>query len=178
MHLYKYSAYRNPRSISRTILLKFVIFSPLFFNFFSKSQIWKTWGLNWEKRILFCIGNGAEYRPQIRQIESPGTVNFYFTTSWSRSTVLSPIELLISSQCPVNELPYLYHPRRLSPPPVCPHPHPMQKNRPQGTTTWWAYWCRNTVAGARLQSPHPHWGSRPPNWSSLGVGPSSSYLPR
>ena len=28
-------------------------------------------GLNWEEKILFCIWNGAEYRPQIRQIESP-----------------------------------------------------------------------------------------------------------
>ena len=46
-------------------------FSPLLFSFFSRSQIRKTWGLNWEKKILFSIGNGTEYRPQIRQIESP-----------------------------------------------------------------------------------------------------------
>ena len=28
--------------------------------------------LNWEKNILFGIGNGAEFRPQNRVIESPG----------------------------------------------------------------------------------------------------------
>ena len=28
--------------------------------------------LEWEKNILFDIGNGAEFRPQIRVIESPG----------------------------------------------------------------------------------------------------------
>ena len=50
---------------------QFVIFLPFFSIFFSRSQIGKTWGLNWEKKILFCIGNGAEIRPQIRQIESP-----------------------------------------------------------------------------------------------------------
>ena len=37
-----------------------------FSKFFSRSQFGKTWDLNWEKKILFCIGNGA----QIRQIES------------------------------------------------------------------------------------------------------------
>ena len=46
-------------------------FLHYFHFFFSRSQIGKTWGLNWEKKILFCIGNGSEYRPQIRQIESP-----------------------------------------------------------------------------------------------------------
>ena len=72
MHLYKYSAFRNPRSISHTILLKFVMFSSLFFNFFLKESSWENLGSKLGKKILFCIGNGAEYRPQIRQIESPG----------------------------------------------------------------------------------------------------------
>ena len=54
--------------------------------FFSRSQIGKTLGLNWEKKILFCIGNGAEYRPQIRQIESPalrfGVISAFWSHCW------------------------------------------------------------------------------------------------
>ena len=45
---------------------KIIIFS---FFFFVKLGIF-FW--NWEKNILFGIGNGAEFRLQIRVIESPG----------------------------------------------------------------------------------------------------------
>ena len=30
--------------------------------------------MNWEKTILFGFGNGAEFRPQILEIESPGVL--------------------------------------------------------------------------------------------------------
>ena len=39
-----------------------------FFFFFSD---WEFFVWNWEKNILFGIGNGAEFRPQNRVIESP-----------------------------------------------------------------------------------------------------------
>ena len=39
-----------------------------FFFFFSN---WEFFVWNWEKNILFSIGNGAEFRPQNRVIESP-----------------------------------------------------------------------------------------------------------
>ena len=55
-----------------------------FFNFFSRSQIGKTLGLNWEKKILFCIGNGAEFRPQIRQIKSPDIPHASRSLLWIR----------------------------------------------------------------------------------------------
>ena len=42
-----------------------------FFFFFSN---WEFFAWNWEKNILFGIGNGAEFRPQNRVIESPGFV--------------------------------------------------------------------------------------------------------
>ena len=77
MYLYTYSAFRNPRSISHTILLKFVIFLPLF-PFFLKESNWENLGSILGKKKLFCIGNGAEFRPQIRQIESPVFASFYF----------------------------------------------------------------------------------------------------
>ena len=32
---------------------------------------WEFFVWNWEKNILFSIGNGAEFRPQNRVIESP-----------------------------------------------------------------------------------------------------------
>ena len=41
----------------------------VFFFFFVKLGIF-FW--NWEKNILFGSGNGAEFRPQNRVIESPG----------------------------------------------------------------------------------------------------------
>ena len=58
--------------ISRIIILEFIIFLH-FSNFFFKESNWENLGFKLEKNILFCIGNGAEYRPQIRQIKSPDT---------------------------------------------------------------------------------------------------------
>ena len=65
-----------------TVLLEInVRFHTLFFSnlsfflhyisIFLKKSNWENWGSKLGKKILFCIGNGAEYRPQIRQIESP-----------------------------------------------------------------------------------------------------------
>ena len=42
----------------------------IFFFFFLSN--WEFFVWNWEKNILFGIGNGAEFRPQNRVIESPG----------------------------------------------------------------------------------------------------------
>ena len=41
-------------------------------NFFFLSN-WEFFVWNWEKNILFGIGNGPEFRPQNRVIESPVT---------------------------------------------------------------------------------------------------------
>ena len=44
-----------------------------FFQFFLKESNWENLGSELgKKKILFCIGNGAEYRPETRQIESRG----------------------------------------------------------------------------------------------------------
>ena len=43
-----------------------------FFFFFFFLLNWEFFVWNWEKNILFGIGNGAEFRPQNRVIESPG----------------------------------------------------------------------------------------------------------
>ena len=64
IHFCTYSAFRNPRSISRTILLKFVISSHPFFNIFSKSQIGKNWGLNLEKKYYFALGMRPNIGPK------------------------------------------------------------------------------------------------------------------
>ena len=55
-----------------------------FFFFFSN---WEFFAWNWEKNILFGIGNGAEFRPQNRVIESPAK-------SPSRDNVYLPAENL------------------------------------------------------------------------------------
>ena len=44
-------------------------------NFFSD---WEFFVWNWEKNILFGIGNGTEFRPQNRVIESPEYISQQF----------------------------------------------------------------------------------------------------
>ena len=46
------------------------------FFFFSN---WEFFALNWEKNILFGIGNGAEFRPQNRVIGSPAHTHKVWT---------------------------------------------------------------------------------------------------
>ena len=46
-------------------------------NFFFSN--WEFFVWNWEKNILFGIGNGAEFRPQNRVIESPGGGDILFS---------------------------------------------------------------------------------------------------
>ena len=45
-----------------------------FFFFFFFFSNWEFFAWNWEKNILFGIGNGAEFRPQNRVIESPESI--------------------------------------------------------------------------------------------------------
>ena len=60
-----------------------------FFYFFSN---WEFFVWNWEKNILFGIGNGAELRPQNRVIESPAC-KLYGKASKPRECVLDNTQL-------------------------------------------------------------------------------------
>ena len=64
-----------------------------FFFFFFVN--WEFFVWNWEKNILFGIGNGAEFRPQNRVIESPG----YYFTSISFSKKLAIFQHLTKVGC-------------------------------------------------------------------------------
>ena len=64
----------------------------IFFFFFVKLGIF-FW--NWEKDILFGIGNGAEFRPQNRVIESPGIYKGLSNLKWT----LGPFNNMSSHKC-------------------------------------------------------------------------------
>ena len=48
---------------------------------------WDFFLLNWEKTILFGIGNGAEFRPQNRVIKSPETSVYFWKMTISNISV-------------------------------------------------------------------------------------------
>ena len=58
-------------NISEHHILEFIIFLSPLFQFFFKESYLENLGSKLGKKILFYIGNGAEYWRQIRQIESP-----------------------------------------------------------------------------------------------------------
>ena len=67
-----------------------------FFFFFSN---WEFFVWNWEKNILFSIGNGAEFRPQNQEIESPKILPAYIYSL----TSFAFLEHLNSGFCHTSE---------------------------------------------------------------------------
>ena len=70
MYLYTYSAFRIHVRF-HVLFYSNLSFVLHYFSIFFKESNWENLGSKLGKKILFCIGNEAEYFPQIRQIESP-----------------------------------------------------------------------------------------------------------